>query len=95
MQFEWSESKNRINRLKHGVWFEEAKKVFFDRQHKIYYDAKHSIGEDRYTALGFGDELKVLVVFHTYRDDRIRLISARKATNIERRFYFGRRIRLL
>lgn len=95
--FEWSEEKNMLNKRKHGVWFEEAKRVFFDRQHKALYDHKHSsLEEDRYLAVGFSVADRVLMVAYCYADNEaIRIISARLATKQERRFYIGRRIRLI
>jgi uncharacterized DUF497 family protein len=95
MLFEWDEAKNRFNKQKHDVWFEEAKEVFFDIQHKFYYDVKHSTEEERYVILGLSGELNILVVFHTYRDEAVRIISARHGTKKEKEFYIGRRIRLL
>ena len=95
MRFEWDEVKNKLNFLKHGVWFEEAKAVFFDRQYRFYFDATNSVNEDRYLAVGMSSGLSVLMVSHTYRDESIRIISARNANKKEKEFYNGRRIRLV
>jgi hypothetical protein len=81
LSFEWDEQKNRRNRAKHGIWFEEARTVFDDPD--------HSEEEDRFLLLGMSSAARTLVVVHCYRKDRssIRIISARKATKKEARIY--------
>ena len=88
--FEWNDKKNKINRTKHGVSFEEAESVFFDEKAVEFDDPDHSIDEERFLLLGFSQALKVLVVCHCYRDDEsiIRIISARNATKKEQKTYF-------
>lgn len=88
--FEWDDTKNRTNRVKHGVAFEEAQTVFFDEKAIEFDDPDHSIGEERFLLLGFSQALKILVVCHCYRDEEliIRIISARKATKKEQKAYF-------
>ena len=81
--FEWDEEKNRLNFEKHGISFETAQYVFADEMHVILYDDLHSVNEDRYIAIGKVDQ--VLYVVHTVRSERIRIISARIATEAGKR----------
>ena len=87
MEFEWDESKARINLRKHKVGFEEAKTVFNDPFLITFPDPEHSDDEERYLSIGRSARGGVLVVVHTERNENIRLISSRKATPRERRFY--------
>jgi len=89
IRFECDEYKNRINRKKHGVSFEEAQSVFYDENARLIYDPEHSEDEDRYVLLGMSSRLRLLVVCHCYReeDNVIRIISARKAVRKERLQY--------
>ena len=84
--FEWDDEKNRANIEKHGISFESARFVFADENHVILYDDIHSVNEERYIAIGMVD--KILYVVHTIRNERIRIISARSATEAERRIYY-------
>jgi hypothetical protein len=85
VRIEWDETKNRANRRKHGVSFEEAQTVFFDENAIRYFDPDHSRDEDRFLMLGMSWKLRVLVVCHCFRanDSVIRIISARKANKKE------------
>ena len=87
--FEWDSSKARANATKHGVTFEEAKSAFADERAKLIDDPDHSEDEDRFILLGLSSSLRLLVVCHCYRMDGnvIRIISARKATSEETKFY--------
>jgi uncharacterized protein len=87
--FDWDERKNKRNRAKHGVWFEEAQSVFSDPHARLFCDPEHSEGEDRFILLGVSSAARALVVIHCYResDSIIRIISARKTTRKEVRFY--------
>jgi len=89
LRFDWDERKNRRNRTKHGVWFEEAQSVFDDPHARLFYDPEHSEAEDRFILLGVSSAARILVVVHCYRDSdsMVRIISARKATKKEVRFY--------
>lgn len=89
IEFEWDEVKNKANRKKHGVWFEEAQSVFDDTLGRLFLDHEHSIGEDRFILIGYSNSRKLLVVVHCYRESDllIRIISARKATKKEKEFY--------
>ncbi len=91
--FVWDENKNRENRKKHKVSFEEAKSVFYDDHARLILDPDHSEEEDRFILLGLSDKLRMLVVVHSYREkDRvIRIISARKSTKNETKFYERRK----
>lgn len=87
--FEWDERKNRANRTKHGVSFEEARSAFLDENARVVPDPEHSEDEERFVLLGLSTSLRVLVVCHCYRqkDEVIRIISARKADREEQRQY--------
>jgi uncharacterized protein len=87
--FEWDDAKNRENKRKHGVSFEEAQAVFFDENAIRFFDPDHSADEDRFLMLGISIKLRVLVVCHCFRvdDSIIRIISARKANKKEAATY--------
>lgn len=87
LEFEWDSKKAAINLRNHGISFREASMVFRDAGSFTYDDAAHSHTEQRYVTLGMSDRGRVLVVAHTLRGDRIRIISARKATKSERKLY--------
>ena len=87
MQFEWNPDKANLNLKKHGVSFTEASTVFHDPLSITYPDQDHSHGEERYVIIGLSSTNRILVVPHTDRADRVRIISAREATRNERRFY--------
>lgn len=84
--FEWDEDKNRSNRLKHGVSFEEAAEVFFDDFARVL-RAESEDGEQRVAFIGESDAARLLLVVHTERGVRTRIISARPPTIHERRWY--------
>ena len=86
MRFEWDSEKNEKNKEKHGVSFETAVHVFDDKYCIEIYDQAHSIDEDRYIAIGKVG--KILFVVFTERKDSIRIISARLATEKERKIYY-------
>ncbi len=89
IRFEWDESKNRANKRKHRVSFEEAQTVFWDENARLIDDPDHSKSEDRFILMGLSNNLRVLVVSHTYRKSEsvIRIISARRANRREQDFY--------
>ena len=89
LRFEWDEAKNRANRRRHGVSFEEARSAFLDESARLIADPDHSSEEDRFILLGLNIQLRLLVVCHCYRetDEVIRIISARRADPSERREY--------
>jgi uncharacterized DUF497 family protein len=86
MQFEWNPDKASRNLQKHGVSFQEAAMVFGDSLSATFPDPDHSIGESRYVTIGLSRLGRLLVVAHTDRGDRIRIISARVATRQEQGF---------
>ena len=90
LNFEWDERKNRFNREKHGISFETAVYVFYDEHYIEMYDFEHSIDEERYIAIGMVDHL--LFVVFTEHGEKIRIISARLATNWERRLYYDQNL---
>ena len=94
LRFEWDSRKAKSNVLKHRVTFTEAETVFYDENGIDYPDPDHSQSEDRFILLGLSVGLRVLVVSYCYQDKEsvIRIISARKATKKEARFY-GEQIR--
>jgi uncharacterized protein len=87
--FEWDPEKERANFAKHGVTFIEAQSVFVDPLAWMATDEEHSWGERRYTILGRSEQHRLLFVVYAYRGDRIRIISARRATRREAKTYEG------
>ena len=87
LEFEWDPDKAASNAAKHGVSFGEAATVFGDPLSLTVYDPDHSQEEDRYLTMGSSFDNRLLLVSHTDREDRIRIISARLATRRERKAY--------
>lgn len=89
IEFAWEDKNATANLKKHGVSFEEAQTVFYDESARQIPDPEHLDEEDRFVLLGMSAKLRLLVVCHCYRgrDSVIRIISARKATPRERKFY--------
>ena len=92
MQFDWDESKNRINRVKHGIDFAFAR-LAFDDPFAITIQDRDVEGEQRYQLLG-AVYTRVILVAHAAAttvsgegEETIRIISARKATSLERKRY--------
>ena len=91
-RFSWRDAKAEKNLRKHHVDFEKAKLVFFDPLHLSRQD-RHEDGEERWQTLGMVDGQAVLLVAHTLQEDEIihiHIVSARKATKHERKFYENR-----
>ena len=84
---EWDPVKAETNLKKHQVSFEEASTVFDDPLFITFLDIEHSANEERYITLGLSKAERLLLVAHTEREGVTRMISARKATKNERRFY--------
>jgi len=84
--FEWDDTKRRANVAKHGIDFVEATQVFADVK-QFTYRSPHR-GEERYVSVGLARGRLIAVVF-TRRGDRLRIISARRARQIERERYGG------
>jgi uncharacterized DUF497 family protein len=87
IEFEWDPDKAKKNIEKHRVSFNEAATVFGDPLSMTFYDPDHSIDENRFITVGLSCFGKLLIVSHTDRGDRIRIISARETTRRERKFY--------
>ncbi len=89
LRFDSGPRKATANRRKHGVSFEEARTVFFDERGRLLDDPDHSEDEGRFVLLGLSSSLRLLVVCHCYRGEGgvIRIISARRATAGESKFY--------
>ncbi len=89
LRFEWDDDKAAINVKKHGVSFEEARSAFFDERARLIDDPDHSPAEERFILLGLSSTLRLLLVCHCYRSegDVVRIISARRATARESKFY--------
>ena len=87
MKFQWDPAKARSNLQKHQVDFEEASTIFDDPQFITFLDEEHSADEERYITIGLSNKSRLLMVAHTERDDTIRIISARKVTKNEEKFY--------
>jgi len=87
VNFEWTPRKAEINLRKHGVSFTEAGTVFGDDLAISVPDPDHSDNEERYITIGWSYRRRLLMVAHTDRGDRIRIISARELTQSERKAY--------
>jgi uncharacterized protein len=87
LTFEWDESKAKTNMRKHNVGFDEGKTIFNDPFLLTFPDMDNSDDEERYISIGLSDRDRILVLIHTDRQGRIRIISCRKATTRERRYY--------
>ncbi len=90
--FEWDARKANSNLKKHRVSFEEAKTTFNDPHLITYSDNFHSDREDRFISIGYSSKSRILLTVHTERRENdsvlvIRIISSRKATPTERKFY--------
>jgi uncharacterized DUF497 family protein len=89
MNFEWDPKKDRINQKIHGISFSAAKFVFNDMERWERFDSAHSENENRWQTIGMVD--KVLFVVYSEQGEAIRIITARKADENERRVYNGER----
>jgi uncharacterized protein len=87
LAFEWDEAKARENLKKHKVGFDEGKTIFNDPLLLTFPDIDTSDAEERYVNIGLSVRDRVLVLIHTERQGRIRIISCRKASACERRHY--------
>lgn len=87
MEFEWDPKKAKSNLRKHRVSFYEAATAFNDILSFTFEDEAHSDVELRYATLGMSYQGRILVVAHTMRGEKVRIISAREATPRERKWY--------
>jgi hypothetical protein len=87
VQFVWDPAKAAANLRKHRVSFHEGATVLQDVLSTTFPDEEHSTLEQRFVTIGISTRGRVLVVVHTERAGKIRIISARRATRRERGFY--------
>lgn len=87
MEFEWDPKKAAKNLREHRVSFNEAATVFGDPLGTTAADPDHSLAEDRYITVGMSNRRRLVMVSHTERGERIRIISARELTRAEREAY--------
>jgi uncharacterized protein len=85
MSYQWDPSKERANRIKHGVNFADAIAVLEDDLAITIEDQRHE--EERFITIGVDAIGQILVVVYTWRGNEVRLISARKADRSERQQY--------
>ena len=85
--FEWDGNKAKTNVLKHHVSFEEATTVFSDHRSLTIDSPLRVVHEKRFVTTGISTKMRILVVVHTERGDKIRIISARPASRKERKQY--------
>lgn len=91
MKYDWDESKNRKNKEKHGIGFEDAVDVFEDGS-SLEFDANKN-GEYRIVRIGKTATKYILFVVYTFRGVLVRLISARQASKSERNLYIERKLK--
>jgi uncharacterized DUF497 family protein len=87
VEFEWDARKATSNLRKHGIDFADAATVLYDELAVTVADEERS--EESFVTTGIDALGQLLVVVYTWRDKRVRLISARRATPLERRQYEG------
>lgn len=87
LEFEWDAIKAVENRINHKVTFEEAKTLFNDPLLLTFPDPEHSDHEHRSISIGISSHSRILLVVHTARRGKVRIISSRKATAKERKLY--------
>jgi uncharacterized DUF497 family protein len=88
LEFEWNSAKARANFRRHGVSFDLAKTVFKDPFAIERLDDREDHGEERFVIVGVAEAKVLLFVAYTERQERIRIISARRATQYEQDDYF-------
>ena len=87
VEYEWDPEKDHENQAKHGVSFAEASTVFLDPLAATVPDDRYPLQEFRFRTTGYTLASRLVIVAHTERGDRIRIISARTTTPKERRQY--------
>ncbi len=87
MEFEWDKKKAKSNETKHGISFHEAGTVFGDPLALTFDDPDNSLNEVRFITFGLSRLGKKLIVSHTNRGDKTRIISARQMTKYEVKIY--------
>ena len=88
LEFEWHKAKAEANFRRHGVSFDLAKTVFKDPFAIERLDDREEHGEERFVIIGAAEGRVLLFVAYTDREERIRIISARRATQHEQDDYF-------
>ena len=86
IEITWDAVKAKSNRLKHRVFFSEVEPVFYD-PNAISFEDVNSKGEARFIVIGLDSLARLVVVVYTYRNNVIRIISARKASKAEQKTY--------
>lgn len=86
MQIEFDPAKSHTNLKKHGITFDEAATALLDPMALVKED-KDSVDESRWILIGMSQQARLLTVVYTLRGQRVRLISARKATRKEVNYY--------
>jgi len=87
VRFEWDPGKAQRNLARHGVSFDEAATVFGDSLAVTIHDPDHSQEEERFLTTGLSNRHRLIIVAHTEREDRVRIITARDVTPRERSQY--------
>ena len=87
IEFEWDPSKAELNLKKHAVSFKEAATVFRDPLGITIFDPDHSEEEDRFITVGLSGNGRLLMVGHTDRGEKMRIINARELNRGEREAY--------
>ncbi len=88
MNFEWDADKDVLNQRKHGISFEDARRLFESGSDYLeIFDAEHSESEDRFIAIGPSASRLIVVVFSEPEEGLVRIIGTRRATNRERALY--------
>ncbi len=87
-EFEWDETKNNENKIKHNLSFEEAAKVFDDKESVKKTDTRKDYGEDRFIIIG-AIFRGIIFVVYTIRGAVYRIISSRPAKEKERNDYYN------
>ncbi|WP_367899148.1 BrnT family toxin [Leptospira sp. WS58.C1] len=94
MLFEWDDKKNSSNLKKHQISFEQASQVFLDKDAIYILDENHSENEERWLVLGKAENFTIIVVVFVDKsnknEEKLRIISARKADKLEEKEYFQR-----
>ncbi|MBM9575542.1 BrnT family toxin [Leptospira sp. 201903070] len=94
MLFEWDEKKNASNLKKHQISFKQASKVFLDKDAIYISDENHSENEERWLVLGKIENFTIIVVVFVDKtnneEEKLRIISARKADKLEEKEYLQR-----
>jgi uncharacterized DUF497 family protein len=86
MEIEFDPNKASSNLIKHGISFEESSTALLDPLALVQEDPDAE-GENRWVLIGMSNQARLLTVVYTLRNERIRLISARKATKTEAKNY--------